>query len=129
MLELILAKMRFQVCCLRVALSNSLNLREIFRLSIGICSAKFTFLQLVLHKNQKTIISLTIICHPISVFLAIKCLKDSFPKRSRKPEKSEKKCRPSDTTRWYDFAQLTSNHIRSHKLRKLHNLQKNAKFK
>ena len=60
----------FQVRCLRVAPWNCLNLWEIFGLSIAICSAQFTFLQSVLHKNRKTIISHTIICHSISVFLA-----------------------------------------------------------
>ena len=33
------------------------------------CSAQFTFLQSVLHKNRKTIISPIIICNSISVFL------------------------------------------------------------
>ena len=32
--------------------------------------AQFTFLQSVIHKDRKTIISLTIICHSTSVFLA-----------------------------------------------------------
>ena len=39
--------MTFQVRCLRVSWA-------IFGLSIAICSAQFTFLQLVLHKNWKT---------------------------------------------------------------------------
>ena len=45
-----------------------------FGLSIEICSAQFTSLQLVLNKCQKTIISLTIICHSILV-IPSKCLK------------------------------------------------------
>ena len=45
---------------------------EIYRLSIAICFAQnqFTFLQSVLHNNRKTILSLTIICHSTSAFLA-----------------------------------------------------------
>ena len=69
---LILVKIRFQVRCLRVALWNSLNLWEIFGLSITICSAQFTFLKPVLHRNKttrQTIVSHTIICHYIFVFL------------------------------------------------------------
>ena len=54
--------MRFQVLCLRVALWNILNLWEKFCLSIAICSAQFSYLQSVL-RNQKTIITFTIICH------------------------------------------------------------------
>ena len=79
------AKMKFQVRRLRVALWNSLNLWEIFGLSIVICSTQFTFLQSVWHRNQKTIISLTIVCHSISLFLKI------APRSAEgKPEISEK---------------------------------------
>ena len=42
------------------------------------CSAQFTFLQSVLHKNQKTIISLTITCH--SICFPSKYLTDRLPK-------------------------------------------------
>lgn len=52
-----------------IAVWNSLNLWKSFRLSIGIRSAQFSSLQSIL-RNQKTIISLTIICHSISVFLS-----------------------------------------------------------
>ena len=45
------------------------------------CSAQFTFLQSVLHKNQKIIISLTITCH--SICFPSKYLKDIFPKLRR----------------------------------------------
>ena len=45
-----------------------------FGLSIAICSAQFTSLPSVLNKCQKTIISLTIICHSILV-IPSKCLK------------------------------------------------------
>ena len=39
-------------------------------------------------------------------------------------------CRPSDLTRWCDFAQLTSNRIQSLNLRKTAEfVKKNAKFK
>ena len=62
--------MRFQVHCLRVAVWNFLNLREKFHLSIAIFVLySFFYLQSIL-RNQKTIISLTITCHSISVFHA-----------------------------------------------------------
>ena len=51
---------------------SSLKLLEFvksFRRSITICSAQFSHLQYV-SRNRKTILSLTIICHSISVFLA-----------------------------------------------------------
>ena len=63
------AKMRFPVLCLQVAFWNSLDLCESFHLSITICSTQFCYLQYIL-RNQKTIISLTIICHFISIILA-----------------------------------------------------------
>lgn len=63
------AKMRFPVLCLQVAFWNSLDLCESFHLSITICSTQFCYLQSIL-RNQKTIISLTIICHFISIILA-----------------------------------------------------------
>ena len=63
------AKMRFPVLCLQVAFWNSLDLCESFHLSITICSTQFCYLQSILW-NQKTIISLTIICHFISIILA-----------------------------------------------------------
>ena len=53
-----------------------------FRLSIGIRSAQFSTLQSVL-RNRETIISLTISCHSISVFLFL-CLKDRTSRRWRK---------------------------------------------
>ena len=57
--------MRFQDFCLRVAICNSMNLWNSFRLFFAICSAQFIYLQSVL-RDQKTIISLTFICHSIS---------------------------------------------------------------
>ena len=70
LLLLIPAKMRFHVLCLRVVLWNSLNLFEIFRLSIAICFYRFfnSALAVDFTKNRKTIISLTVICHSMSVF-------------------------------------------------------------
>ena len=62
--------MRFQVHCLRVAVWNFLNLREKFRLSIAIFVLySFFYMQSIL-RNRKTIISLTVTCHSISVFHA-----------------------------------------------------------
>ena len=52
-----------------MALWNSLNLWECFRISITILSVHFSYLQYVL-RNRKPISSLTIFCHSISVFLA-----------------------------------------------------------
>ena len=60
--------MRFQVRCLPVGLWNSLNVWEIFCLSIAICFVQFSILQL--RKNRGAIISFTVICHSISDFPA-----------------------------------------------------------
>lgn len=81
--------MRFQVCCLPVALWNSLNWWESFGLSIAICSGQFTVLQSILHNNRQTIISLTIIWCSIFVFVANvwKIAPQSAKKTLRNPRK------------------------------------------
>ena len=81
--------MRLEVLCLRVALWNALHLWESFRLSIAICPAQFFYLQSILRKNRKTIISLT----HLSLHLCFQFVANVL-KRRRKPEKNDLQNKP-----------------------------------